>query len=29
MFLAPQSGYDFGAEPRLQDVTFYLTDFTP
>jgi len=29
LFLAPKSGYHRGAEPRLQGVTFYLTDFTP
>ena len=29
MFLAPQSGYYRDAKPRLQGVTFYLTDFTP
>jgi hypothetical protein len=28
-FWPPQSGYHRGAEPRLQGVSLYLTDFTP
>ncbi len=29
LFLAPKPGYHRGAEPRLQDGTFYMTDFAP